>query len=220
MGFHSGKWWMIEDSYRLPGRSNEWKLIDVKIERQVHFAIGSFDVGRKELGLQIEKLTIERNAAARDVFGMDICKVACRIQIACFPNPLAIGANQNDVEPELRLGTERAAWQVVSRIQIGNAVFEFERRADFGSTRESWSVDLRTVFHDLSPQVFFVIQLLQIRGDDFPRVEAVVDVAPSFWKRNLNFSVGDLAFVFLSSPTAAPIELQPLFGRPSFVWRC
>ena len=58
---------MIQHGRRHSRRPDERQLIDVEVDRQVHLAVGAGDVGRQELGLQIDQLIIMRKLAGAHI---------------------------------------------------------------------------------------------------------------------------------------------------------
>ena len=46
------------------------------------------------------------------------------VDIARFPDPLSVGIDERDVEPQLRLRSERAGGEVVTLIEVGQLVIE------------------------------------------------------------------------------------------------
>ena len=53
MAFHSNQRRVIDHGDRLLSWAQEWQLVEIEINGQVHLAIRTFDVGRKEFGLQV-----------------------------------------------------------------------------------------------------------------------------------------------------------------------
>ncbi len=108
---------MIENGGRDLRRTQMRQRVDVEVHRQVHLAVRALDVGRQELGLEIHQLLVRLDAASRNLQAVQIGHVAVAVDVARLPDVLAVGIDEGDVHPELRLRTERAGRQVVPRIE-------------------------------------------------------------------------------------------------------
>ena len=109
---------------------------------------------------------------------MDVADVVRRIGVAGFPEPLAVGADEHDVRPQLRLGAERGGEQVVAFVRVRDDVVEVEILAAAELRVEERAVDVRAVFHHLHAEVALVLDLLEVLVDDLAGVEAVVGLGP------------------------------------------
>ncbi len=80
--------------------------IDVEVHRQVHLAVRALDVCRQELGLEMHQLLVGLDASGGNVEAVQIGHVAVAVDIAGFPDVAAVGVDERDVDPELRLRTQ------------------------------------------------------------------------------------------------------------------
>ena len=123
--------------------------IDVEVHRQVHLAVRALDIGRQELGLEVHQLLVCADAASGDIQAVQIGHVAVAVDVARLPDVLAVGIDEGDVHPELRLCTERTGRQVVPRIGVLDLVGERQIRADLRRALDVRAVDLARVLHEL-----------------------------------------------------------------------
>ena len=115
---------MIVHRGRCAAGADEGELIEVEIDRQVHLPIGPLHVGGDEFGLHAEELVVKGDLALADVVRLQVGDVAMTVDIARFPDPLTVRIDEGDVEPQFRLGAQRAGGEVVTLIEVGELVLE------------------------------------------------------------------------------------------------
>jgi len=222
VGFHPDEWRMVDHSGGLGSGAKKWDLVDVDIHRQVHFAVGPFDVGGDELGLEIHQLFVEGDAAVEHISGVQVSQIALRIEVAAFPESQAIGADQRDVDPNLWLGTERTAGHIVAVVEIGDAVIELQRLARTRVFEEEGTVDFGIQLENLATIFVFPSQAAKVLIEHFAGVHAVVPIGPWAGKHRGDLAAGDGVLELLRSPAAAPVEHLPVVEAPlqgSFILR-
>ena len=89
-----------------PAGRMKGELIEVEIDGQIHFAIGSLDVGREEFRLQIHELLVIGNLLRAHVARMQVGHIAVAIGVARFPDSFPLRVEKRNVHPNLRLRAE------------------------------------------------------------------------------------------------------------------
>src|SRR5262245_51862920 len=203
---------MVENGGRDLRRTQLRQRIDVEVHRQVHLALSALDVGRHEHGLEAHQLLVHFDAASRDIQAVQICHVAVAVDVTRRPDVHAVGIDEGDVYPELRLRTQGTGRQVVSSVGVLDLVGERQILADLLVARDVGTVDLAAVLHDLLPDLVTLVKLGEILLDDLPGIFTIEWIGPALWKVDLDLAVCDLVFEIGGAPGGAPVELQPILG--------
>src|SRR6185437_12314851 len=99
---------MVENGGRDLRRTQLRQRVDVEVHRQVHLPVRALDVGCQEHGLEVHQLLVDVDAASGDIQAVQIGHVADAVDVARLPDVLAVGVDQGDVHPELRLRAQGA----------------------------------------------------------------------------------------------------------------
>src|SRR5262249_6600727 len=140
---------------------------------------------------------------------MQVGHVAVAVNVARFPDVLAVRIDEGDVYPELRLRTQGAGRQVVSGIEVFDLVGERQSLTDLRVALDGGTVDFGAVLHDLPPELVPLVELLEILVDDLPGIFTIEPIGPALRKVDLDLAASDLVFELVGAPAGAPVELQP-----------
>jgi hypothetical protein len=77
--------------------ADERKLVDVEVDRQIHFAVGPFDVRGQKLCLQIHQLMIVTDFAGAHVAGVQVGHITMAVCVTGFPNVFSMGIDESHV---------------------------------------------------------------------------------------------------------------------------
>lgn len=215
VGFHPNKGGMIEHRIGDCPRPEEWERIDVDVDRQVHLSLSPLDIGDQELRLKIFELCVACDASGANIEGVQISEIAVAVEISRLPDAISVGPHQNDVEPELRLCTERSARHVMTFTRVANEVVEVEIPPRNRCICEERAVDLRTVFENLYCGLTFVIEKFLVFIDYLSGVDPFLCNFPSVRKLEGMGVAPYQILEFRSPPSLTMIELKPLIRLPT-----
>src|SRR6056297_2917922 len=124
MGLHPDQRRMIQYPNRHPTRPEENELVEVEIQRDGDFAVRSFETVDQKFRLEIEQLRIARNFAGRHVLRLQIGQIALGVEITALPQTAAVRSDQDRIQPDLRLRTERSGGEIIPLAEIPHAVMK------------------------------------------------------------------------------------------------
>ena len=207
--FHADERRMIQDAGRHGAGPDERQLVDVEIDREIHFPVRPFYVGCQELGLQVEELIVVFDRSGRDVKRVQVGHVAVAVHVSGLPHRLAVGIDQGDIQPDLGLSPQRTRRQIMPLVGIGDLIGEAETLPGAGRAVEVGAVHTHAVLENLAAQFPLLLEQFQVCLDDRAGVFPVKTIGPGFGEFNLDLAFLHLVFPFRIPPGRAIVELQP-----------